>query len=152
MTTSSTLTVAQAAALLGRSPRFVHQLRERGYVSIDEPGQYPLVGLLRGALAYFEDRIARQAMTSGDVASTDARTREIELRIKRKATGLVPRDVAMQVLDEMVVEVSDEMRMVSKRACQDRQRRTDLDAEVARSIDRIRRLADVAKEALAAGE
>lgn len=53
-----TITVAQAAALLGRSDRWVQGLVKAGYMDRAQRGEYTLVGVIRGALAYYEDQLS----------------------------------------------------------------------------------------------
>jgi hypothetical protein len=146
------LTLAQAAALLGRSERFVGKLRELGYVETPAPGQYPLVGLLRGAMAYHEDLLSRQAETARQTAATDARTREIELRIKRKLANLIEVQIPCEVMDEFTAAAAQELRTIPGRLYRDRQRRAELRAEIVASVARIEKLTAAAKRRLATGE
>ena len=146
------LTLAQAAALIGRSERFVSNLRERGYLNVPAPGQYPLVGLVRGVLAHFEDQIAKQAQTAGQTAATDARTREIELRIERKAAALIPAHIPTEVIDEMVALASAEMRKIPARLYRDRPRRAELREVIEGSVARITKQGAAAKAALIEGK
>lgn len=145
------LTLSQAAALLGRSERFVGNLREAGYVETPSPGQYPLVSLLRGAMAYYEDLIARQSDTARHTAATDARTREIELRIRRKMANLIEANIPGEVMDEFVAAAATELRTIPGRLYRDRQRRTELRTEIAASVARIEKLTAAAKRRLAEG-
>lgn len=146
------LTLAQAAALLGRSERFVGKLRESGYVETPAPGQYPLVGLLRGAMAYHEDLLSRQAETARQTAATDARTREIELRIRRKMANLIEANIPCEVIDEFVAAAATELRTIPGRLYRDRQRRTELRSELEASIARITKLTEAAQRRLKTGE
>ena len=59
------ITVAQAAALLGRSERWVQGLVQAGYLARSSRGEYPLVGVIRGALAHYEDQLARSNKAPG---------------------------------------------------------------------------------------
>ena len=152
MTTTNHLSLSQAAALLGRSPRFVGNLREMGFISTEGPGRYPLVGLIRGVIAYNEDLLARQAETARQTAATDARTREIELRIKRKLATLIEANVPGEVIDEAIEMAAAEMRTVPARMYADPARRADLAAEIEASIARIQTMAEAAKARLVAGD
>lgn len=147
-----TLTLPQAAALLGRSERFVGNLRERGYVSTVAHGEYPLVGLIRGVIAYFEDIEVKNAHTAREVAATDARTREIELRIQRKCADLMPAADAIAVLDEMAAAVAEEMARVPARTSSDPKKRAELENEVAISLKRMAKLTAAAKTQIQTGE
>lgn len=145
------LTLAQAAALLGRSERFVGKLREGGYVETPAPGQYPLVGLIRGVIAYQEDQLAKQADTARQTAATDARTREIELRIARKMANLIEVQIPCEVMDEFTAAAAQELRTIPGRLYRDRQRRAELRAEIVASVARIEKLTAAAKDRLAEG-
>ena len=84
-----TITLAQAAALLGRSERWVASLRERGLVQVDKRGAYPLVETVRAALAHYDHLLDKQAEAAKAATATDARTREIELRTEGRRRELV---------------------------------------------------------------
>ena len=152
MTTTSHLSLSQAAALLGRSERFVGNLREMGFISTDGPGRYPLVGLIRGVIAYNEDKLAKQAETAHQTAATDARTREIELRIKRKLATLIEANVPGEVIDEAIDMAAAEMRTVPARMYSDPDRRAELSGEIETSISRMHTMAETAKARLRAGD
>lgn len=145
------LTLAQAAALLNRSERFVGQMRERGYVECPAPGQYPIVALVRGVIAYQEDLIARQADTARQTAATDARTREIELRIKRKAANLIHREDAEAELDDWHAAISAEMGALSSLEFDDPDRQAAWQREVDASLARVGQLTSDAKARLKTG-
>lgn len=152
MTTTNHLSLAQAAALVGRSERWISQLRERGYIATPAPGQYPIVAVLRGAMAYFDDQLAKQAETAQQTAATDARTREIELRIKRKLATLIEANVPGEVIDEAITMAAEEMRKVPARMYSDRDRRAELSGEIETSVSRMHNMAEAAKARLRAGD
>lgn len=137
MTTTNHVSLAQAAALLGRSPRFVGNLREMGFIPTEGPGRYPLVGLIRGVIAYNEDLLARQAETAGQTAATDARTREIELRIKRKAANLIPLTCVEAELADWLPAIRAEMADVPTRASSDPARQAQLATEIEAILGRM---------------
>lgn len=152
MTTTNNLSLSQAAALVGRSERWISQLRERGYISTPAPGKYPVVSVLRGAMAYFEDQLAKQAQTAQQTAATDARTREIELRIKRKLATLIEANVPGEVIDEAITMAAAEMRTVPARMYSDPERRAELSGEIEASVSRMHNMAEAAKSRLQAGD
>ena len=147
-----TLTLSQAAALLGRSKRFVGNLRERGYIATRTRGEYTPVNLIRGTIAYFEDQIAKNAKAAQKVAVTDARTREIELRIKDKAEQLIPLKDVEDILDEWMPAITKEMAIVPGRAFDDPVRCAEVEQEIKTSLDRIDKMICAAKERLAKGD
>jgi hypothetical protein len=146
------LTLAQAAALVGRSERWISQLRERGYIATPAPGQYPIVSVLRGAMAYFEDQIARQADTARQTAATDARTREIELRIKRKAANLIPLSCVEAEFADWLPAFRAEMAGVPKRASGDPEKQERLACEIEAIMARMQDKAQAAIRRLQTGE
>lgn len=146
------LTLSQAAALLGRSERFVGNLREVGYVETPSPGQYPLVSLLRGAMAYYEDLIARQSDTARQTAATDARTREIELRIRRKAANLIPLSCVEAEFADWRPAFRAEMADVPKRATGDPDKQARLAAEIEAILGRMQDNTEAAIRRLRTGE
>jgi len=52
------------------------------------------VSLVRGVIAYYEDLQSKNSKTASASRATDARTREIELRIKERSRELIPIDDA----------------------------------------------------------
>ncbi len=146
------LTLPQAAALLNRSERFVGNLREAGYVECPAPGQYPLVALVRGVIAYQEDLIARQAETARQTAATDARTREIELRIRRKAANLIPLSCVEAEFADWLPAFRAEMADVPKRATGDPEKQERLAVEIEAILGRMQDNTEAAIRRLKTGE
>lgn len=146
------LNLSQAAALVGRSERWVSQLRERGYIRTPKRGEYPVVAVLRGAMAYFEDKVASQADDAQKTATTDARTLEIELRIQQKREKLIDADVPGEVMDEFFEMAAHEMRAMPARVYKDRTKLNALAAEVEASLARIQKQSEAAKRRLQTGD
>lgn len=146
------LTLAQAAALLNRSERFVGNLREGGYVECPAPGQYPLIALVRGVIAYQEDRLAKQADTARQTAATDARTREIEMRIKRKAANLIPLSCVEAEFADWLPALRAEMADVPARATGDPDKQARVAAEIEAIIGRAQDNTKAAIRRLQTGE
>lgn len=139
-----TLTVSQAAALLGRSDRWVHMLREAGHIRVDERGRYPVVAVVRGAMAYMAEQLDKAERKARENRATDARTREIELRTAAREATLVPKNDVIAVVDCMADMARDEFTTLPKRAAKGRTARAALAAEVGQTLERI----DHAKAAL----
>ena len=87
-----TITVDQAATLLGRSRRWIYNLVEGGFIQKAGSGKYTVVGVVRGAMAYYEDQIKKNQKTAAASRVTDARTREIELKIAQRQGQLIDRE------------------------------------------------------------
>ena len=146
------LSLTQAAALLDRSERFVGNLRERGFVKTPAAGQYPLVALARGVISYYEDLIARQNDAACATAATDARTREIEQRIRRKSTNLIPRADVEAIFDEWLPAFAAAFEDVPERAFADPARRAEVRAEIDAALARLTKHTETAKHRLETGE
>lgn len=146
------LTLPQAAALLGVSERQIGKLREMGFISTDGPGRYGLVNLIRGAIAYYEDKAEQARRNAQANRATEARTAEIEMRIKRKMANLIEVNIPGEVMDEFVAAAATELRTIPGRLYRDRQRRAELRAEINNSIARVEKLTEAAKRRLATGE
>lgn len=141
-----TITITQAATLLGRSDRWVASLRERGLVQVDQRGRYPLVGVIRASMAYYDGLLDDAQRRARANRATDARTREIELRTAAREATLVGKEDVVAVLDGMAEMARAEFTTLPKRAAQGRTARAALAAEVTQTLDRI----DTAKVALVA--
>lgn len=150
-TKTRTLSLSQAAALAGRSERFIGKLREKGYVQTVEHGKYPLVGLCRGLVAYLDEQVARQAEAARQTAATDARTREIELRIIRKSANLIGRADVEDELDDWHEAIVAEMGGLADIEFDDPLAKAVWQEEIAASLARVQELTAQAKRSLANG-
>lgn len=148
----NTLTINQAAALFGRSTQWVHQLVNAGFITKEAKNQYTLVSLVRGALAYYEDLQTKNTKTAAASRATDARTREIELRIKERSRELIPLEDARAVIGEMAAAVRAEFQGVATRFTRDIQERRRLEQEIDGAFDRLSRRSGEAERALATGQ
>lgn len=146
--TAQTITVKQAAALFGRSDRWVHGLREAGWITTEGRGAYPLVGLMRGVLAYLEDQVDKGAEAAKAATATDARTREIELKIDARRRELVAADGVAQVITQFEAMALDEFSRLPTRFTRRPADRARLRGEVQASIRRIAAARNRALEAL----
>ena len=146
--TAQTITVRQAAALFGRSERWVHRLREAGWITTEGRGAYPLVGLLRGVLAYLEDQVEKGGEAARAATATDARTREIELRTEGRRRELVAVDGVAQVITQFEAMALAEFSRLPTRYTRRPTDRARLRGEVQASISRIAAARNRALEAL----
>jgi len=145
-----TITVAQAAALLGRSERWVQALVKAGYMDRSARGEYTLVGVIRGALAHYEDQLARSNKAAVASRATEARTREIELRIRERSRELIATEDAKAVVAELAALVRAELTGMAARTTRDMQARRALEEVIDGALDRIARAAQKAGTALGA--
>jgi len=146
-----TITVAQAAALLGRSERWVQGLVTSGYMDRAARGEYTLVGVIRGALAYYEDQLTKNNKAAVASRATEARTREIELRIQERSRELIPMEDAKAVVGEMAALVRAELAGLAARYTRDMEARRALEEVIDGALERIAGAAEKAGTALVAG-
>ncbi len=150
-TRGQTITVSQAAALLGRSDRWVQGLVKSGYMDRAQRGEYTLVGVIRGALAYYEDQLSKNNKAAVAIRATEARTREIELRIQERSRELIPMEDAKAVVGEMAALVRAELAGLAARYTRDMEARRALEEVIDGALERIAGAADKAGAALVAG-
>ena len=150
-TRGQTITVSQAAALLGRSDRWVQGLVKSGYMDRATRGEYTLVGVIRGALAYYEDQLSKNNKAAVASRVTEARTREIELRIQERSRELIPMEDAKAVVGEMAALVRAELAGLAARCTRDMEARRALEEVIDGALERIAGAADKAGAALVAG-
>lgn len=148
----NTLTINQAAALFGRSTQWVHQLVNAGFITKEAKNQYTLVALARGVVAYYEDLQTKNTKTASASRATDARTREVELRIKERSRELIPLEDARAVIGEMAATVRAEFQGLPARFTRDMQERRRLEQEIDGAFDRLSRRGGEAERALATGQ
>lgn len=147
-----TITVDQAAALLNRSRRWVYNLVQGGYIAKVSTGAYTVVEVVRGAVAYYEDQIAKNQKTAAASRATDARTREIELRIKERSRELIPLEDARAELADWCSAARAEFQGLPARYTRDMQERRRLEQEIDGAFERLSKRTSEAEHALAAGE
>jgi predicted DNA-binding transcriptional regulator AlpA len=150
-TQPQTLSVDQAASLLSRSRRWVYNLVKDGYIDKAGPGQYRLVSVIRGALAYYEDQLAKGQKAAVATRATEARTREIELRIQERSRDLIAQEDAQAVVSEMAAMVRSEFQGLATRFTRDLEVRRRLEQEIDASFERLSRKAEEASRTLATG-
>jgi hypothetical protein len=149
--TTNTLTVSQVAALCGRSTQWVHQLAKAGFVQKQGKNEYALVAVVRGVIAYYEDLQAKNGKTAAANRATEARTREIELRIQERQRDLIPLEDARAVVSEMAALVRAEFQGLPARYTRDMQDRRKLEQDIDGSFERLSRRAEEAARALETG-
>ncbi len=113
-----TISLAQAATLLNRSPSWVNLLVSKGYIAWDGYGNYSVVTIVRGEVSYYEDLLEKSNKAAAASRATDARTREIELRIAERRRHPIRHEDARAVVGEMaaMVTVTPTLRPLSSAA------------------------------------
>lgn len=146
-----TMTVAQAAAMCQKSVRWVQNLTSAGWIAQEKRGEYIPINVVRGAIAYYEDKIAQNSKAAAASRATDARTREIEMRMAERARKLVPIEDSMSILAEVVQMTRAEFGGLPARYTRDMAERRRLEKEIDDSFSRLERTASQRREALASG-
>jgi hypothetical protein len=148
---TNALTVHQVASLCGRSTQWVHQLAKAGFLQKQGKNEYALVGVVRGVIAYYEDLQAKNSKTAAANRATEARTREIELRIRERQRDLIPMEDAKAVVGEMAALVRAEFQGLPARYTREMQDRRKLEQEIDGAFERLSRRAAEAVRALETG-
>ena len=137
-----TITPAQAAKLFGKSTRYIHRLREAGYVTAVERGRYPVVALIRGAVRYLQDQADRAEAKATETASTDARQRLTELTIAEREKRLLPRAELLETVEDIVDIIGAGFSCLGDRVTEDPKMRDEINKGAARILAGLRYKAD----------
>lgn len=146
-----TITLQQAATLLNRSVSWVQKLVTDGYIVRAGTNQYSVVAIVRGLIAYYDDLLEKTNKAAAASRATDARTREIELRIAERRRDLIPQEDARAVVSEMAAMIKAEFSGLPARFTRDLAERRRLEQEIDGSFDRLAAAARNAGTALATG-
>lgn len=131
------ISVAHFAAMVDRTPRWVNQLVQDGFIPRLERGQFSLIDAVRGVMSFYEARLERTNKTAAASRATDARTREIELRIAERRRELIPVEEAKAVVMEYAQMVRAELSGLPARFTRDVAERRKLEQELDGSFGRI---------------
>lgn len=123
------VTVAQAAALCGRSPSWVKQLRSEGFIPTGR-GRARLCDVIAGVVAYYEDRLKDGTKSAAANRATEARTREIELRTAERARRLIPIEDSLAIHAELAQRVRTEFSGLPARITRDVELRRKMEVEI----------------------
>lgn len=148
----NTLTADQAAALVGRSRRWIFDLANKGFIEKAKGGSFSLLAIVRGVVAYYEAQLQESSKAATANRATEARTREIELRIQERSRELIPLEDAKAVVGEMATAVKSEFQGLPARYTRDMQERRRLEQEIDAAFERLSKRAAEAERALATGE
>ena len=149
---SGLIAIGQAARLLMISDERVRQLQKQGYIPrAPKRGVVPLVGAVQGYLRYLKDEERQSSKSAAASRVTDARTREIELRIAERQRDLIPQEDARAVIGEMAAMLKAEFVGLPARVTRDLDLRRTLEQEVDDSFARLAASAERARSALVTG-
>ena len=139
------VSVTEAAAIFGRTPRWVQALAARGNIRVGR-GLYDLAGLVQAALAEMEGRLEGSARAVAANRASEARAREIELRIAERQRDLIPVEDAKAVVAQIAGLAKAELVGLPARFTRDPETKKRLEVEVDAML---RRMADAAERAAA---
>lgn len=145
------VSTAQAAKLLLVSEQWIRQLAKDGWFDAEGRGRYRLVEVVQGYIKFLRDENRRASKSEAAKRATDARAREIELRIEEKERSLIPFEDADMVIANLSGIVLGEMSSLPPRLTRDRKERRRFEKEVSDALNRIKQKAADASEALRTG-
>ncbi len=146
-----TLTVTQAAALIGKSERYIQLRAKEGYFEKEKHGSYPLIPLVRGVIQYQDEQIAKANKSAAASRVTDARTREIELRIAEKESVLIKFEDAQAVIADLLGLVRSEISSIPAKVTRDMDQRGKIEEICDGTLNRIAGRAGKAAAAVSDG-
>jgi 23S rRNA A1618 N6-methylase RlmF len=95
------VTIDQLIALLMISRERIGQLVREGHVPKAAKGVYPLVGAVQGYIRFLKDNAKQTSKSAASSRASDARAREIELRIAEREGKLVLLEDSLGVIEEI---------------------------------------------------
>lgn len=141
----------EVAALAGRTDRWVRSMAQGGHFEKDGRGRYRLDSVVRGLISHYEAIIEKGSKSAASSRVTDARTREIELRIAQQERTLIPVEDAEMALSQFAGVVNAELSGLPARMGRDMAVRRKAEAEVHGSRERISAALDRLSEAARSG-
>jgi len=145
-TTDLRLSVAEAASLFGMTPRWLQALVKAGHIEKPARGEYRLGAVCSGVLAHMEARIAAGSKAAAGNRASEARAREIELRIAERQRDLIPVEDAKAVVAQIAGLAKAELVGLPARFTRDPEMKRRLEVEV---DGMLRRMAEAAERAAA---
>lgn len=138
-----TITVTEAAALIQRTPRHVQGLVERGLLKKNQRGRYALKAVIAAEAENLRQQAEAARSRTGGNRASDARAREIELRIAERQRDLIPAEDAKAAVVHVCALVKAELTGLPARFTRDPAEKRRLEAEVDAMLHRIADAAEV---------
>lgn len=132
-----TLGVTEIAAMTGRTVRWVQNLAKDQGIEKDGRGKYRLASVLAGLVSHYESILEKGSKSAASSRVTDARTREIELRIAQQERSLIPYEDADLAMSQFAGVVNAELSSMPARLGRDMAVRRKAEAEVHGTRQRI---------------
>lgn len=140
-----------AGRLLMIGPDRIRQLVKAGYISKVRPAHTTIVSAVQGYIRFLKDEDRKNTQKGAAGKATEARTREIELRIAERKRDLIPQDDAKAAVTQLAATVKAEFTGLPARWTRDMAERRRLEQEIDASFERIADALESAKTALATG-
>lgn len=124
------ISVSAAATLIDVSAARIRQLAADGFIEIHRRGHTSIKSVARGYARFWKEQSEKTTKTASASRATDARAREIELRIAERSRELIPIDDANLALDLVVGEVNKQFTGLAARITRDVGLRRKIEAEL----------------------
>lgn len=150
---AATVSTGDLAREFGKSPVWIRNIINAGFIPRLEHGKVNRVAAYRGIIAYEESLVAKaaeRAQSSGRARMNAARANEITARLAREMRGLIERQEAEHAISQVVEVAVKEMRAFGPRLPRALPRDA-IKAEIAASCARIEKARDVLIKALREG-
>ncbi|XIA64773.1 hypothetical protein ACFIOY_39365 [Bradyrhizobium sp. TZ2] len=131
------ITSGLAARLLMVSPERVRQLSKEGWIEKQGRDQFYLVDVVQGYIRYRNDSERRATKSAAANRVSDARAREVELRIAERERRLVELSEMIALADKLVGMFRAEMSGLPARVTRDLQIRRTIETAINDILDRI---------------
>jgi hypothetical protein len=151
ITPEAYLTTSDSAEIAGVSTRWIQLRVTEGFIKSEGRGRIPIRPFVQGIRAYYEGLLEKGNKSASANRASDARTREVELRIAEREGKLIPAEDAAAVVGDLAAMVLSEMAGLAARCTRDLDMRRKIEAETDSAIDRIRARAQGRAEALRSG-
>lgn len=145
------VTASALAALTGRSRAWVFAMLKDQEVSKDGRGRYRIADVIPALIRHYEALMQKTSKSAASSRVTDARTREIELRIAQQERSLIPIDDAEMAMSQLAGVVNAELSGLPARLGRDMAVRRKAEAEVHGTRQRISAALDRLSEASRTG-
>jgi hypothetical protein len=145
------ITLDVAGRLLMIGAERVRQLIKAGYIQRPKPGHTTIVSAVQGYIRFLKDEDRKDTKKGAAARATDARTREIELRIAERKRDLIPQEDAKAVVAQLAATMKAEFVGLPARMTRDMVERRRLEHEIDASFGRIADALESAEAALAVG-
>lgn len=133
---AGTITRETAAKLLMVTPRYITQLVKDGWIQKSENDRYTIAGVVQGYIKCLKDEKRRNSQKTSQSKVSDARSREIELRIAEREKRLMPVQEVLDMVADVIGNLKSEQIGIPARVSRDRVVRSLIEDAIAGSHKR----------------